>query len=275
MNEIDTQQRERTLEALRGGLRGRFAGAFCVLQSSVEALSRYLDANASAEIRAAAEPMLAGMTQQIAELERLSANAADLALGSRGLLLDEPRPIELRSQLTELCAGARQELALRGRADAVLLEDQNPFPTVWALGDEGLLACIFANLLSNSLTAGQAVECRVTLYADGSFRYTDNAGGMDDELAQNLLDGTAQPAETLGGEMGLSLVGGYLRALGWSSKLEPSDAGFGLHVHPRAADEPVPTGFSGPEGERRRVSAMLRAVLNRELNAVLGVVKKT
>ena len=60
---------ERENALLHGGLRGRMAGAFCTLQSSVDALQRYLANSATPDVYDTARAMLEEMTDRIAALK--------------------------------------------------------------------------------------------------------------------------------------------------------------------------------------------------------------
>ena len=62
--------------ALRGGLKGRMAKEFCVLQGQSEALYRYMDCHAPEPLRSAGMKTLAEMRQSITVLERLAKSAA-------------------------------------------------------------------------------------------------------------------------------------------------------------------------------------------------------
>ena len=61
--------------ALRGGLKGRMAKEFCVLQGQSEALYRYMDCHAPEPLRSAGMKTLAEMRQSITVLERLAKSA--------------------------------------------------------------------------------------------------------------------------------------------------------------------------------------------------------
>ena len=68
--------------ALRGGLKGRMAKEFCVLQGQSEALYRYMDCHAPEPLRSAGMKTLVEMRHSITVVERLAKSAADLALGA-------------------------------------------------------------------------------------------------------------------------------------------------------------------------------------------------
>lgn len=259
-------------EALKGGLHGRLAGHFCVLQSSVEALQRYLAANASPQVQADAEQILREMARRIAQADRISSSAVDLALGYRGALAQGLYPMELCGLLRDFCELARQELALRGRSDTIRFENQAGGPAMWVMGDEGLLDHILANLLSNSLLAGAPAHCRVVLQADGSLLYADDCGGMDPDKAQRLLCGAPRPEELAAGETGLLLVRSCAQALEWGVSPQPVPGGFGLRLMPRPAGEKAAdrVEVSSPAAEQRRRAAAQRAAIRRELDATLG-----
>ena len=108
--------------ALRGGLQGRMAGGFGALQSSVDALQRYLACNAPPQLRQTALDLLDDMTGRIAQLYRLSCNAARLAAGAGMRGADEAAPLELSGYLSALAGCANEELAMRGFAARIRLE---------------------------------------------------------------------------------------------------------------------------------------------------------
>ena len=67
--------------AMRGGLRGRLAEEFCVLQCELDALVHCVERDGALTARATVLSLLDKMTSRIQRLERLSDHAADLALG--------------------------------------------------------------------------------------------------------------------------------------------------------------------------------------------------
>ena len=89
---------------LHGGLRGRMAGAFCTLQSSVDALQRYLLTSTTPEVYETARTMLEEMDRRLAMLQRISGNAADLACGVLTRGAEELAPLELTDYLSEIAA---------------------------------------------------------------------------------------------------------------------------------------------------------------------------
>ena len=171
--------------ALRGGLQGRMAGGFGALQSSVDALQRYLACNAPPQLRQTALDLLDDMTGRIAQLYRLSCNAARLAAGAGMRGADEAAPLELSGYLSALAGCANEELAMRGFAARIRLEGAGP---MWVLGSASLLDGIFTNLLSNLLCARADGEMLLTLSPDRTLRYADNGPGMDPAAARALLE---------------------------------------------------------------------------------------
>ena len=252
--------------ALRGGLQGRMAGGFGALQSSVDALQRYLACNAPPQLRQTALDLLDDMTGRIAQLYRLSCNAARLAAGAGMRGADEAAPLELSGYLSALAGCANEELAMRGFAARIRLEGAGP---LWVLGSASLLDGIFTNLLSNLLCARTDGEMLLTLSPDRTLRYADNGPGMDPAAARALLEQGRPAAELLDrGALGLLLVRDYAAALGWQITVEQ---GAGLRLCFRLPPQPDPAGLvlqdSAGDAVRRGI---LAADLRRELDGVFG-----
>lgn len=257
--------------ALRGGLQGRMAGGFGALQSSVDALQRYLACNAPPQLRQTALDLLDDMTGRIAQLYRLSCNAARLAAGAGMRGADEAAPLEVSGYLSALAGCANEELAMRGFAARIRLEGAGP---LWVLGSASLLDGIFTNLLSNLLSnllcARADGEMLLTLSPDRTLRYADNGPGMDPAAARALLEQGRPTAELLDrGALGLLLVRDYAAALGWQITVEQ---GAGLRLCFRLPPQPDPAGLvvlqdSAGDAVRRGI---LAADLRRELDGVFG-----
>ena len=69
---------------LHGGLRGRMAGAFCTLQSSVDALQRYLANSATPDVYDTARAMLEWLEDKVAALEAEEDGSAPLSFDESG-----------------------------------------------------------------------------------------------------------------------------------------------------------------------------------------------
>ena len=69
-------------QILSGGLWGRFAQSFCVLQGDLDALERVLYQRADPALRAELLPLLRDMACRLPSLERLANQTADIAIGS-------------------------------------------------------------------------------------------------------------------------------------------------------------------------------------------------
>lgn len=223
----DQQPMDNALLALRGGLKGRLAENFCVLQSSIDALTRHLQQNADPALNDVAGTLLQEMADRIAMLERLADHAADLALSSafRGTRVDEP--VELFGYLQELCECAREELLLQELPVQLVLQTPQAHDTFWLMADPMAMNTLFTNLLTNSLQGG-CTRVEFCCSADARLTYRDDGPGLPQEAAALLADGVAGPTLLCSGATGLLLVRACADALGWQTQLE---AGEGCVLH--------------------------------------------
>lgn len=213
---------EQEYALLRGGLRGRMAGGFCTLQSSLDALQRYLEANTTPDVYDTACSMLEEMTRRIATLERISGNAAELACGSLTRGAGELAPLELADYLAETAACVNEELALRGYTARFCVEPQNG--PCWAMATTGLVDGIVVNLLSNLLRARRDGVMTLSLGEGRTLRYRDNGPGMDLTAAAAVLEQGNPPRQLMDqGAVGLLLVREYAQAMGWALRVEEGE----------------------------------------------------
>ena len=253
--------------ALRGGLHGRMAGAFCTLQSSVDALRRYLAGNSSQRDQAIIQSLLDEMNDRIACLERLSYNAARLATGALARGTEELAPLELTGYLAEMADCTNETLAMRGFAARIEFTAQQPNAQVWCEASSDLLDGILTNLLSNLLMLRPDGVMRLTMLPDRQLLYTDNGPGMDRTLARALLEQGCPPREILDRvSLGLLLVRDYCMALNWSVTVEQA-ASLQIRFQLPAFAPPATLTLQDSAG---RHNAFLHAHLDRELNGVFG-----
>lgn len=261
---------ERENALLHGGLRGRMAGAFCTLQSSVDALQRYLANSASPDVYDTARTMLEEMTDRIAALERLSGNAAELACGVLTRGAEELSPLELTGYLNETAVCVNEELAIRGFA-ARLIVEKNAEP-LWVLATTGLVDGIVVNLLSNLLQAQPGSKMYLTPGPERTLLYRDEGPGLQKETAVALLEQGKAPLRLRdNGSIGLLLVREYAQAMGWTVRVEPGE---GLCIRFAFPDFEMPAARQAlwdAAAENRTRTGLLASRLNRELDGVFGV----
>lgn len=261
---------ERENALLHGGLRGRMAGAFCTLQSSVDALQRYLANSASPDVYDTARTMLEEMTDRIAALERLSGNAAELACGVLTRGAEELSPLELTGYLNETAACVNEELAIRGFA-ARLIVEKNAEP-LWVLATTGLVDGIVVNLLSNLLQAQPGSKMYLTPGPGRTLLYRDEGPGLQKETAVALLEQGKAPLRLRdNGSIGLLLVREYAQAMGWTVHVEPGE---GLCIRFALPDFEMPAARRAlwdAAAENRTRTGLLASRLNRELDGVFGI----
>lgn len=254
---------------LRGGLKGRLAEDFCVLQGTVDALTRYLEQQAPEPVRSTGLDTLREMSRRIQRLERLADNAADLALGAQLRQLRPALPLELVEHLRALCACAEEELAACGHAARLTLRDETS-GGLWLEADDALINSLLANLLSNSVRAG-ADRVELTCTADRHLVYRDNGPGTDPAVQAALTEGTVDADLLNKGATGLLLVREYAAALGW--ELEPTadeNAGFSVtFALPQHCPDPSLLVLADDAKSKEHKQALCRHRLRREFSAVL------
>lgn len=261
---------ERENALLHGGLRGRMAGAFCTLQSSVDALQRYLANSTTPDVYDTARAMLEEMTDRIAALERLSGNAAELACGVLTRGAEELSPLELTGYLNETAACVNEELAIRGFATRLIVE-KNAEP-LWVMATTGLVDGIVVNLLSNLLQAQPGSKMYLTAGPGRTLLYRDEGPGLQKETAVALLEQGKPPLRLRdNGSIGLLLVREYAQAMGWTVHVEPGE---GLCIRFEFPDFEMPAARRAlwdAAAENRTRTGLLASRLNRELDGVFGV----
>lgn len=254
---------------LRGGLRGRMAGSFCTLQSSVDALQRYLSANTTPEVYHTARAMLEEMTRRIAALERISGNAAELACGALTHGAGELAPLELSEYLAESVACINEELALRGFPAKVNV--QHGGEKFWVMATTGLVDGIVVNLLSNLLQACPEGTMALELGPGRTLIYRDNGPGLDPEEAEALLEQGRPPLRLReNGAVGLLLVREYALAMGWAVHVG-REAGLCIRFDlPGFEMPPGSVQLQDTAAENRNRAGLFAARLSRELDGVFG-----
>lgn len=261
---------ERENALLHGGLRGRMAGAFCTLQSSVDALQRYLANSATPDVYDTARAMLEEMTDRIAALERLSGNAAELACGVLTRGAEELSPLELTGYLNETAACVNEELAIRGFATRLIVE--KTVEPLWVMATTGLVDGIVVNLLSNLLQAQPGSKMYLTPGPGRTLLYRDEGPGLQKETAVALLEQGKPPLRLRdNGSIGLLLVREYAQAMGWTVHVEPGE---GLCIRFEFPDFEMPAARRAlwdAAAENRTRTGLLASRLNRELDGVFGV----
>lgn len=262
--------RSETCNPLRGGLKGRLAEDFCVLQGTVDALTRYLEQQAPEPVRSTGLDALQEMSRRIQRLERLADNAADLALGAQLRQLRPALPLELVGHLRELCACAQEELAACGHTVRLTVRTQAP-EGLWLEADDALVNSLMANLLSNSVRAG-ADMVELTCTADRRLVYRDNGPGPDPAVQSLLTEGTLTADLLNHGATGLLLVREYAAALGWTpERTAEKMAGFCLtFALPQHCPDPSRLVLADDAGTRAHARELCRYRLRREFAATLA-----
>lgn len=254
--------------ALRGGLKGRLAGDFCVLQGMVEALTRYLEKEAPEPVRATALEALQEMTCRLYRLERLSGNAADLALGAALRGLRALQPMDLAASLREICACSNEELASCGATLRMSLCDRTTAGELWLEGDDSLVDGIAANLMSNALVAG-ARQIEWTCTDDRCLLYRDDGPGLPGSVADLLHGKVPEGGIPAVGGTGLLLVREYAAALGWTLEVGEQSGGLALtFTLPRHVPDPSGLLLADDSHARQSRRAALRQRLHRDLCAL-------
>lgn len=259
------------VDPFRGGLKGRLAEDFCVLQGTVDALARYLEQQAPEPVRSTGMDTLREMSRRILRLERLADNAADLALGAQLRGLRAAFPLELNEQLRTFCTCAGEELAACGHPARVTLRQESP-DGLWLEADDSLINNLLANLLSNSVRAGaDAVELACT--ADRRLLYRDNGPGADPSVMALLTEGTVSGNLLADGGTGVLLVREYAAALGWTLQPGQADSGFALEfVLPEHRPEPSRLVLADDAKRREQAAVLCRRRLQREFAAAFPVI---
>mgnify|MGYP004622096723 FL=1 len=216
---MEKKQSKADLLALRGGLRGRFRRVFDGMENAFEVLLDQLEHPLSPADRAGMAQLVRDMQTQLLGARRLGDQASDAATAAVLHSTCVPRPIDLLSQLDEICDILREEAARYDLPFTIELQTagQSVLPTV---GDAALLNGLMTNLISNTLSA-DAGAC-ITLHCEpGLFCYRDNGPGLPPDAMALLTDGCWSARLLYAGGLGLPLIAAYTKAMGWSLAVGP------------------------------------------------------
>ena len=200
------------LLALRGGLRGRFRRSLDSMENAFEALRDSLERTTSPAQRAELQPIFDELCTQLLSLRRLGDQTSDAATAA--LLRGTPRPMDLVSQLREICDILQEEAARCGLPFTVELccAGVEFLPT---MGDATLLNGLVTNLVSNTLAVDGAAHI-VLHCAPGCFVYRDNGPGLPPDARALLTEEKWSERLLHAGGLGLPLVAAYTSAMGWA-----------------------------------------------------------
>ncbi len=261
--QMPPEREEELLQLLQGGLKGRFARGFSVLQGCVDALERYLSSTLKPPHYAEAAELLERTQRTLSALERLADNTAEVALGAAARGIEPPEEIEMSAYLQSLCAAANRELALRSCPAHLSAEVEGRF---YLRAGHAVLNMLFANLISNSVCARHDADIRLRL-ADGVLAYRDDGPGLTGPQ-RAVLAGAGRGKAPTDGSTGLLLVSVLAEELGWQITLPPEE---GLAVEfCVGASVPAPAGsLSSSEKDDDWRAAQLESCLRREFAAAL------
>ena len=200
-------------QILSGGLWGRFAQSFCVLQGDLDAVERLICQRADPSLRAELLPLLRDMACRLPSLERLANQTADIALGSALRTVHRQDALDLAFLLEELARDVNAELAHRDMAATVELERQAD--SVPIVGDSSLICAMLVNLLSNSLGAKADARVRWTL-TGRTLLCRDDGPGLPEDAWRTLLENSRGAGWMDHGGTGLLLIRQYADCLGWT-----------------------------------------------------------
>lgn len=214
------QANERELAmALRGGVRGRFRHSFHLLENAFEVLDDQMAHCVTPTEYETLRPLLAQITEQLAALQRLGEHAADAAIAPVLHQACAPRPMELLGQLRELRSLLNEILLQEQVQAAVQMRVAEGTQVLLTMGDDTLLNGLLANLVSNSLAAGQPVQITLAC-APGLFCYQDNGPGLPPDARALLQEGRWSDRLLEQGGLGLPLIHAYASAMGWTLTVE-------------------------------------------------------
>ena len=214
------QANERELAmALRGGVRGRFRHSFHLLENAFEVLDDQMAHCVTPTEYETLRPLLAQITEQLAALQRLGEHAADAAIAPVLHQACAPRPMELLGQLRELSSLLNEILLQEQVRAAVQMRVAEGTQVLLTMGDDTLLNGLLANLVSNSLAAGQPVQITLAC-APGLFCYQDDGPGLPPDARALLQEGRWSDRLLEQGGLGLPLSHAYASAMGWTLTVE-------------------------------------------------------
>lgn len=207
LTQLTYVQEQELLGVLQGGLKGRFAREFCLLQGAVDALDRQFSQQFSPALQAELAPLLRQMEHQINVLERLADHAVELA-GEPALRTPRHKTLlDMTEYLQDLCTVANRELAGAGSAAQVVLQLPEP-PAPWPMeAPREQLDILFANLFSNSVQAKSDTTITLQCLPDYCLLYSDTGPGLPPQTLTGPVD--------KGGRMGLLVVQLLANELGW------------------------------------------------------------
>lgn len=216
---MEEKQSKADLLALRGGLRGRFRRVFDGMENAFEVLLDQLEHPLSPADRAGMAQLVQDMQTQLLGARRLGDQASDAATAAVLHSTCVPRPIDLLSQLDEICDILREEAARYDLPFTIELQTagQNVLPTV---GDAALLNGLMTNLISNTLSADPGA-CITLRCEPGLFCYRDNGPGLPPDAKALLTDGCWSARLLYAGGLGLPLIAAYTKAMGWTLAVGP------------------------------------------------------
>lgn len=205
--------------ALRGGVRGRFRHSFHLLENAFEVLDDQMAHCVTPAEYETLRPLLAQISEQLAALQRLGEHAADAAIAPVLHQACAPRPMELLGQLRELST-LLNEILLQEQVQAtVQMQAAEGMQVLLTMGDDTLLNGLLANLVSNSLAAGQPVQITLAC-APGLFCYQDDGPGLPPDARALLEEGRWSDRLLEQGGLGLPLIHAYAAAMGWTLTVE-------------------------------------------------------
>lgn len=202
------------LLALRGGLRGRFRRSLDSMENAFEALQDSLERTTSPAQRAELQPIFDELCTQLLSLRRLGDQTSDAATAALLRGSCTPRPMDLVSQLREICDILQEEAARCGLPFTVELccAGVEFLPT---MGDATLLNGLVTNLVSNTLAVDGAAHI-VLHCAPGCFVYRDNGPGLPPDARALLTEEKWSERLLHAGGLGLPLIAAYARAMDWA-----------------------------------------------------------
>lgn len=204
---MESQEKQDTFLALRGGLQGRMALSFDMLENTLEVLQGRLDDADQEDVAA----LLAAAREELQDLRRLSRHTVHAAC--LGLTEPELYPMELAGTLREMCDFCRRDLQELGSGIEIRLTCEPGVQILPTMGDARLVARITGNLLSNAIEAGAKRIC-LHLFAD-KLVYSDDGCGMPQDAAELLSNGVSAARLEQCGATGLWEIRRCAVAMGW------------------------------------------------------------